>query len=195
MVHSRSETNLNRIFLDLCTSPEIRRKHGQQENTQRQYHPPLPSLKPIKSNSCSNIDEVSQTFNDSLLFDSDQIEQNNTLDLKTLQPTSPIQNLSVESSSQSTAVPLVPIESTGFTVPTTSISTHHSFNLFETLSINHTKKSSSHKPPRQETKKNKLPSLLTNSATTSQDLQQHDFINRLQDRLKSREHLRKFFLS
>jgi len=195
MVHSRSETNLNRIFLDLCTSPEIRRKHGQQENTQRQYHPPLPSLKPIKSNSCSNIDEVSQTFNDSLLFDSDQMEQNNTLDLKTLQPISPMQNLSVESSSQSTAVPLVPIESTGFTVPTTSMSTHCSFNLFETLSINHTKKSSSHKPTRQETKKNKFSSLVTNSATTSQDLQQHDFINRLQDRLKSREHLRKFFLS
>jgi hypothetical protein len=195
MVHSRSETNLNRIFLDLCTSPEIRRKHGQQENTQRQYHPPLPSLKPIKSNSCSNINEVSQTFDESLLFDSDQIEQNNTLDLETLQPTSPMQNVSIESSPQSTAVPLVPIESTGFTVPATSISTHCSLKLFETLSINHTKKSSSHKPTRQETKKNKSSSLLPNSATTSQDLPQHDFLNRLQDRLKSREHLRKFFLS
>ena len=194
MVHSRSETNLNRIFMDLCTSPAIRRKHGHQANNQRRYHPPLPSLKPIKSNSCSNIDDISQTFTESSSFNSNQIVQNNTLDLTTSPPTSPTQKISIEPL-QSTTVPLVPIESTGFTVQTTSLSTHHSLQLFETLSINHTKKSSSHERTPKENTRSTFVSLPTNSATPSQDLEQNDFVNRLQNRLKSRGHLRKFFLS
>jgi hypothetical protein len=187
MVRSRSETNLNRIFVDLCTSPEIRTKLSHQRNHQRQYHPPLPTLQPIKSNSCSNINQLEENLNQSSSsssFTNDQTEQRDTLnDLTYLQPP------------ESTAVPLVPMESTGFTVQPTTFSINHSLKLFETLSVKHWKKSSSHdQTPKDNKKTNTLP-LTSNPSNLSQDWKQQDFTNRLQNRLKSRGHLRKFFLS
>jgi type II secretory pathway pseudopilin PulG len=167
MVHSRSETNLNRIFFDLCTSPDIRNQHSQQRNNQRQYHPPLPNISELRENLTESSTSV----------DSEQRDI----------PTAMIE----EKSPKSTAIPLAPVESTGFTVQTPSYLTNPSFKLFETLTINHTKKSSSN----QENKKNDTVSLPSNSSNISQDWKQQDFANRLQDRLKSRKHLRRFFLS
>jgi hypothetical protein len=182
MVRSRSETNLNRIFFDLCTSPEIRRKHGDQPNHQRQYHPPLPSLQPIKSNSCSNINELSDNLNESTSsFASDQAEQHEPVHRTTLQPPG-----------SSTAIPLVPMESTGFTVQATAVTTQRSLKLFETGSINHSKTSSL---PEQTPKEKKSSTAVPLTPIPSQDWKQQDFTNRLQNRLKSRGHLRKFFLS
>jgi hypothetical protein len=183
MVRSRSETNLNRIFFDLCTTPEIRRKHGDQTNQQRQYHPPLPRLQPIKSNSCSNINELSDNLNESnSSFTSDQTdEQHEPVNRTTLQPPK-----------SSTAIPLVPMESTGFTVQATAVTAQRSLKLFETSSTNNTKKSPIEESTPKE-KKNSTAVPLTQ--IPSQDWKQQDFTNRLQNRLKSRGHLRKFFLS
>jgi hypothetical protein len=182
MVRSRSETNLNRIFVDLCTSPDLRTKHEHQINYQRQYHPPLPTLQPIKSNSCSNINDLAENLTESTSsFDSDQVEKGNSSNLL---------------SRESTAVPLTPMESTGFTVPvTTSLTMNHSLKLFETLAINHTNKSLLNEKIPKEDKKSSIIPLTPKLSTTSQDWKQQDFTNRLQNRLKSRGHLRKFFLS
>jgi hypothetical protein len=176
MVRSRSETNLNRIFIDLCTSPDIRRKHGHQ----RQYHPPLPALQPIKSNSCSNISELEQNLTEASSANSVQTEKT---DLASLSPT-PL----MRKESDATAIPLVPMESTGFTVQPAP-NTHRSIALFETLSINHLKK------PNEQNKTTKYSSLPINSTNVSQDFKQQDFLSRLQNRLKSRRHLRTVFLS
>lgn len=168
MVRSRSTTNLNRILLDLCTSPDIRRKHV---SPQRHYHPPLPTLKPMRSNSCPNIDEIAQTMTTSSSSNSDQDR----------------------SCSRATAIPLVPIESLGFTVQGSTLAPNPSLKLFGTTSISHSKQSSAeHKLP---DKKKDFLSAPLDSQLASEDLQNPDFINRLQNRLKSRGHLRKFFLS
>jgi hypothetical protein len=185
MVRSRSETNLNRIFIDLCTSPEIRRKHGHQPNDQRQYHPPLPVLQPIKSNSCSNINELASNLTETSSAESVPTEKRDALDLTSLSPI-PL----TRKKSESCAVPLVPMESTGFTVQPTP-SNPRPLTLFETLSINHLKKPLTN----EENQKNKCTSLPSNASTVSQDWKQQDFLSRLQNRLKSRRHLRTLFLS
>ena len=176
MVRSRSETNLNRIFVDLCTSPDLRSKVPHQ----RQYHPPLPTLKSIKSNSCSNIDELLQSTVESPPVD---VERNDLLAPK--------------KSHQSTSIPLVPMASTGFVLQPTSPSSQTSLSLFETLTINHTRKTSSlpvASPVHQQPEAT-LPSLSSTSSNSSQDWKQQDFTSRLRNRLSSRGHLRKFFLS
>ncbi|UJR08320.1 hypothetical protein I4U23_012591 [Adineta vaga] len=151
MVYSRSATNLNRIFLDLCTSPDVRRKH---DNNQRHYHPPLPNLKPTRSNSCPNIDEISQNMATSSSSSNDQIEQ----DLPAC---------------RSTAMPLAPIESIGFTVqPTLS-----SLKLFGTFSINQPKKASTDSKLSDTNKKTNFLSLPIDSQLATEDIQNPDFIH------------------
>ena len=103
MVRSRSETNLNRIFVDLCTSPDQRSTHNQQ----RRFHPPLPNLQTIKSNSCSNLNELVES---SISNEQEDVNRVQTPD--------------------DTTVPLIPMESTGFTVQTTTLTTHQSLKLF-----------------------------------------------------------------
>lgn len=197
MVRSRSETNLNRIFVDLCTSPDIRTKHKHDNKWKRQYHPPLPNLQPIKSNSCSNIHDLEETFTGSTIsFTSDENEQQDI-------PDTPVfQNL------ESPAIPLVPMESTGFIVQGTNpipVTPNRSLKLFETLAINHITQSSttnskpkskpkSEPEPESDTKSDILPTP-TNPSNILHDWKQQDFTNRLQNRLKSRGHLRKYFLS
>ena len=166
MVRSRSETNLNRIFVDLCTSPEFRPKVAHQ----RQYHPPLPTLKSIKSNSCSNIDELLQ----------------NTLDDERSVILAP------RPSKPSTSIPLVPVESTGFVVQSPMPLINHSLSLLETLTINHTRNTSS--LPMAAQKPSFHPSLSVTPSTSSQDSKQTDLTQRIRNRLRSHGPLRKFFL-
>lgn len=170
MVRSRSETNLNRIFVDLCTSPELRPKVAHQ----RQYHPPLPTLKSIKSNSCSNIDELLQ----------------NTLD----DERSVI--LVTRPSNQSTSIPLVPMASTGFVVQPPMPLINQSLSLLETLTINHTRPTSSLPiaAPVVSQKPSFHPALSVTPSTSSQDSKQTDLTQRIRNRLRSHGPLRKFFL-
>ncbi|CAF1170259.1 unnamed protein product [Rotaria sordida] len=165
MVRSRSETNLNRIFIDLCTSPDVRSKFGHQRNIQQQSNRPLPSLKPIKSNSCTNINELSSNLIASSSIENNEREQADTLNLTTVQATSHLENQSIESS-RLTTTSLVPMESTGFAVQTTSCPNHHSLTLFETLSISHLKKPSLHREISKEVK-TKISSLPSNSSIVS----------------------------
>ncbi|CAF4360982.1 unnamed protein product [Rotaria socialis] len=195
MVRSRSETNLNRIFIDLCTSPQARRKYKHERNDQQQHHSPLPTLKPIKSNSCSNIKELqpnSIASPSSSSSESVQDEQNDVLHRTTIEPTSIAQQQEIVEPQGSTTTLLVPMQSTGFSIQTT---TRHSSPLFETSTIrNHTVKSSfSQESAKDSTTKSS--SLQWHSSTASGDLKHQDFLNRLQNRLKSRKHLRKYFLS
>ncbi|CAF1255399.1 unnamed protein product [Rotaria sordida] len=179
MVRSRSETNLNRIFIDLCTSPDVRSKFGHQRNIQQQSNRPLPSLKPIKSNSCTNINELSSNLIASSSIENNEREQADTLNLTTVQATSHLENQSIESS-RLTTTSLVPMESTGFAVQTTPCSNHHSLALFETLSISHLKKPSLHREISKEVK-TKISSLPSNSSIESHDRKHQDFLNRLQN--------------
>ncbi|CAF1298206.1 unnamed protein product [Rotaria magnacalcarata] len=139
MVRSRSETNLNRIFIDLCTSPQARRKYEHERNDQRQHHPPLPTLKTIKSNSCSNIQELqpdSIASSSPSSFENVQDEQNDVLHRTNIEPTPIVQQQEIVKPRESTTTLLVPMQSTGFSIQTT---THPSSPLFETLAIsNHT---------------------------------------------------------
>jgi hypothetical protein len=84
------------------------------------------------------------------------------------------------------------MESTGFTVQATAVTTQRSLKLFATGSINHSKTSSL---PEQTPKEKKSSTAVPLTPIPSQDWKQQDFTNRLQNRLKSRGHLRKFFLS
>ncbi|CAF1255419.1 unnamed protein product [Rotaria sordida] len=185
MVRSRSETNLNRIFIDLCTSPDVRSKFGHQRNIQQQSNRPLPSLKPIKSNSCTNINELSSNLIASSSIENNEREQADTLNLTTVQATSHLENQSIESS-RLTTTSLVPMESTGFAVQTTPCSNHHSLALFETLSISHLKKPSLHREISKEVK-TKISSLPSNSSIESHDRKHQDFLNRLQNQETSAE--------
>ena len=186
MVHSRSETNLNRILVDLCTSPTVRPRHDKP----RQYHPPLPTLKPIRSNSCSNIDDVVS-----------HLTQLNTeersAELECLDLTVPYSLPTLRSSNASirpTAISLTPMPSTGFIVqPTSHVQTTPSFSLFETLSINHLKKSSAVTPLIPMTPKDSV--LKSTPSNSSNDFKAQDYTKRLRNRLTSREYLRKKFLS
>lgn len=153
MVHSRSESNLNRIFGDLSTLPDMSQKHEQEKC----HSTSLSVLQPIKSSSCSNI------------------PRDNPIESITLQ-------------TPSTAVPLVPIESTGFVVQSTIATAEQSLKLLDTWTINQSKTST-------DEKKNMHDQTVPLSAKPSEDWKEQDFANRLRNRLKSREHLRKFFLS
>lgn len=194
MVRSRSETNLHRIFIDLCTSPQARSKYEHAKTDQRPHHQPLPPLKTIKSNSCSNIKEIQANSIASpspSSFENVRDEQNDVLDRTTIETASSIQQ-EIAKPRRSTATLLVPMESIGFSVQTTS---DQSLPLFETLTTsNHTVKSSFSPESAKDTKV-KSSSLQWHSSTTSGDWKHQDFLNRLQNRLKSRKHLRKFFLS
>ena len=185
MVRSRSETNLNRIFVDLCTSPMLRPRHEKP----RQYHPPLPTLKPIRSNSCSNIDVVSDQFAQLKTKESAEVE---CLDLTVplLPPLLRTSNASI----RPTAISLTPMQSTGFIVQPTSLAqTTRPFSLFDTLSINHLNKSSVFTPliPTISTEK----VLKSTPSNSSNDFKAQDYTKRLRNRLTSREYLRKKFLS
>jgi hypothetical protein len=202
MVRSRSEANLNRILFDLCTTPEIRSKHEHIRNNQRQHHPPLPTLKPIRSNSCSDLSKTSQNVIQIPLSSLDD-HQTNTLDMMTPVRLSPLEPKNSIEKTKSPTVPLMPMESTGFTVQTTSYFANRSLSLFETTSINTTKKIHEHSSlfkreaallenSSLDDKPIKTTSLLS---TITNDWKQQDYTSRLRDRLKSRGHLRKFFLS
>jgi len=137
MVRSRSETNLNKIFLELCTSPSIRNKFGQIRNNQRQHNPPLPSLQPIKSISCTDLTKIHQDDKNniqSIFMDDTQME---TLDL-----TVPLQLPSTRSTTSTTltTLPLIPMESTGFAIEPSTCITNNSTLLFETTLINSTER-------------------------------------------------------
>ena len=155
MVHSRSESNLNRIFVDLCASPDMREQD--KCNSSSQCHLSLTVHQPIKSNSCSNLPDGH-----------------------------PVNSTTLQSSS--TAVPLVPIESTGFVVQPTIVTDQDSLKLLETWTINESKTST-------EEKKNMHDQTIPLTSKPSEDWKEQDFTNRLRNRLTSREHLRKFFLS
>lgn len=110
MVRSRSENNLNRIIFDLCTSPQERAKHLHE----RTYHPPLPSLKAVRSNSCSDIDNLS----------SNSVSSGR------------------ESPIKSTATLLVPMQSTGFSTDMNVTSSANTLHLFGSWTVNDSKTSS-----------------------------------------------------
>lgn len=178
MVRSRSETNLNKIFLNLCTSPEVRSKYNHSISIpQAPYRP----LQPIKSNSCSDLTklsniQISQTLNN------DKPEQE-TLDL-TVPHSLPILTKNKSNRLQTTNnTRLVPLESTGFIVQTdltlnnTNDKPHQECPLYN----------SSH-----DENKSKLSSLIS---TKSNDKKEYDYTHRLRQRLNARKHLRKFFLS
>ena len=118
MVRSRSETNLNNIFLDLCTSPEVRSKCTNTRPPQRASNPPLPALKPIISISHPDLTQISQDdeSQSSPLFNIGT----DTLDLTSSFPLpSPIRREHSPATSLN-ATPLSPMESTGFVVQTTT---------------------------------------------------------------------------
>lgn len=128
MVRSRSETHLNRIFLDLCTSPELRSKYGNTRKVQREYNPPLPTLQPIKSVSCTNLTQILQ--NNTRLPVTDDAETE-ALDLTVPLPP---RKRSITHTPPITT-PLIPMESTGFLVETPRL-TNRSATLFETTLLN-----------------------------------------------------------
>jgi hypothetical protein len=200
MVHSRSETNLDRIFFDLCTSPEVRTKHGHVRNNRRQNLPPLPCLQPIKSTSCSDLSKIPspRVFQSSSSFDNNQTDAMNLTSSPQLPPLGPRKSIG---NTISTPVPLMPIESTGFIVQTPLYFTNRSVSLFETTTTADTKKPTFHikttslQNHSSNNETSKHTSLPPTPLTVSNSWKQQDYTNRLSDRLKSRGHLRKFFLS
>ena len=197
MVRSRSETNLNKIFLDLCTSPEVRSKHGHSNNHQRTSNPPLPTLQSIKSVSNPDLNKISENEpQTSSVISMD----NESLDLTTPLPIPPLARHELPVTEASVATPLIPMESTGFTVQTTTwmnstdTSEQQQISSFPTQSfpLRNTFRHHHHHHHRQESNSNET-SLI--KKTSSGDKKQQDYTCRLRDRLKSREHLRKFFLS
>lgn len=238
MVRSRSETNLNRIFIDLCTSPNVRRKFDGQVKNRTKVHSQLPTLQPIRSNSCSKIDDFSTAILPPLSVQSAQEDENvlqpvkfqltpltrtnlpyNTLP-STTTPTSaflfqstqdvlPItthsisvsqptrfelagsSNISLES--QSTTRSLPPIESANGFEKTTASSGNDSLAFLQKFTINHVLKSSSQAQATNDSN-NKSEALEMQSSAPTEKPEQVDFIDRLQNRLKSRKYLRKFFL-
>ena len=121
MVRTRSEEKLNDIFLHLCTSPEIRVKFS---NTR--YHLPLPTLKPIKSNSCSDLTEIEQTH----MTDGKPTEDSDTLDLTTTFYFTLHEQKTVKDRARFNYIPLTSMESTGFTLQSSSYTANRSFSLF-----------------------------------------------------------------
>lgn len=188
MVRSRSETNLNKIFLDLCTSPEVRSNYRRPRNHQRISNPPLPTLKPIRSVSHPDLRTISQNESQSSSLINTETE---TLDLTTPLPLSPLPPHKSSTTATLTVAPLIPMESTGFIVQTTTLinstcTSQDQFSSFQTESF------SLQKTSRREKKSSEMPLITT---TSSGDKKQQDYTCRLRDRLKARGHLRKFFLS
>ncbi|CAF3748393.1 unnamed protein product [Rotaria sordida] len=141
MVRSRSQTNLNKIFLDLCTSPEVRSKHVHTQNTQRKYHP---TLKSIKSRSCSDLSNLSEdTFQSSSSSSSNnnQIQEtpklNNTIRHRLL-PLGPRKAIISKTSNVNSVTPM---ESTGFAIQTPTSPRDDSMSLLQTTLKNSTDKS------------------------------------------------------
>ena len=212
MVRSRSEANLNRILIDLCTSPSIRSKNEHIRNNPRWHHPPLPTLKSIKSNSCSDLTKPSTPILPvtSVSLDEETIPPSPS---PTAQPETSSLPLSFQRSpltakrsvalSSTPIVQLIPTESTGFVVQTPSYLTQTSLSLFETNLINSSVRHHGHRSLANVKSSSLGASPLvgqqsnTSSLTssTTNDWQQPDFASRLRDRLKARGHLRKFFLS
>jgi hypothetical protein len=266
MVRSRSETNLNKIFLELCTSPSIRNKLGHIRNNQRQHNPPLPKLQLIKSISCTDLTKIHHDNNDDVQSTSMDDTQTETLDL-TIPLQLPPPKIPITPTPLIT-FPLIPMESTGFVIQTSTFLTNRSTLSFETTLLNSTERpykqyssmqtershesypsiqiekpseqyptltikrplepysplpiqrhhaqypslqiqrpleqysplqtQRSHKQflPIQNSSSNNDKSKTTSLvAVPSNDRKHQDYTNRLRDRLKSRGHLRKFFLS
>jgi len=178
MVRSRSETNLNKIFLNLCTSPEVRSKYDHSNIVPQRSHRPL---QPIKSNSCSDLTDLcnTQTQQSSI---NDKTEQD-TLDL-TVPHSLPI--LTDKKSNRIVTreyTRLVPLESTGFTVQTDSTVNNTPLPSHQECALHN-----SH----SDKNKSKLSSIMSTKSSTKYD---HDYTQRLRQRLVARKHLRKFFLS
>jgi hypothetical protein len=189
MVRSRSETNLNKIFLDLCTSPDVRSKQVHPKSHQRVYNPPLLTLQAIKSISQPDLTKNSQNEPQSSILVNTEAE---ILDLTTPLPLPPLVRHEPPTTAALTITPLIPMASTGFTVQTTTFINSASiseqeFSSFETQSFPLRNTYHHHE------KKSNDVSLITK--TSSGDKKQQDYTCRLRDRLKSRRHLRKFFLS
>ncbi len=162
----------------------------------------MPTLKPIRSNSCSDLSKTSQNVIQIPLSSLDD-HQTNTLDMMTPVRLSPLEPKNSIEKTKSPTVPLMPMESTGFTVQTTSYFANRSLSLFETTSINTTKKIPEHSSlfkreaaSLENSSLDDKPSKTTSLVSTiPNDWKQQDCTSRLRDRLKSRGHLRKFFLS
>lgn len=170
MVRSRSASNLNKIFIDLCTSPQLRSK----QNCNPHCNPALPRLKAIRSNSCSDINETNRQEG--------KVSTENDSSLK---------------STQTTSTSLIPMESTGFDMKQIDYSTDESLSLFGCATINDLQRDQS--LSKQESSMidqySSLPVESTSSKTISPIWRKQDFTLRLRNRLKAREHLRKHFLN
>ena len=187
MVRSRSETNLNNIFLDLCTSAEIRKNCEHLRKNQRRWNPPLPTLTPIKSSSCSDLTKISQDYHRSSFVNTPDDE---TLDLITSPPLPTLARKNTPVVQKSSATPLIPMESTGFTIQRSSLinsddRSSERYSFFRTES--YPMQSTCSYQPRKET--------MPLTTIPSDDKKEQDYTHRLSDRLKARRHLRNFFLS
>lgn len=199
MVRTRSETNLNQIFSTLCDSPEVRPR-----TQHRRGNPPLPLLKPLRSNSCSDLPDATQTDRPKTAEDP-IIHQSQTLDVHSTSFSLPLQRKLAISPYETTAIRLTPMESTGFNVQTI-VSSNCSTSRLEDSPSPLEKKSSAPKTrieplvarrPRSQT--HNFDFLLNSEPVSpswkSLDSPTSDYTNRLRDRMNSRVHLRKAFLS
>lgn len=201
MVRSRCQSNSNRIFLDLCTSPALRSKYQQAQNGPGLQNKMLPTLKSMKSNSCSNLVGLSLNMIQPSISGNDETDQTEQLERTTDRPLSLLIAKKSNDSIKSTSIPLVPTESTGFIVQVSKLSTKRSIPEFNTTSVNHSKINDE-----QSLSLDKQPSLENSSlnynnkavslpSTTFKDKKNQDYISRLRHRLNLRGHLRKLFFS
>ncbi|CAF0755052.1 unnamed protein product [Didymodactylos carnosus] len=204
MVYSRSETNLTNIFINLCTSSNVIKSKNLKQNYQRRY-PPLKPLTILRSNSCSDLitdkqRDSSQSLTDNikhkkLSFDNhlsyeNQINNSSTIDIdkESMPGQSLISNdFTLSDSSQ---------QKYSFSITTASqspsspiISSDFSFRKRSFPDINDAVASLSIPHDHIDTT-----SQLSHE-TKSTQIKNDDYIFRLQHRYKSREHLRKAFLS
>ncbi|CAF1083552.1 unnamed protein product [Didymodactylos carnosus] len=215
MVYSRSETNLSNIFINLCTSPNVIESKNLKQNYQRCY-PPLKPLTTLRSNSCSGlinepVDENIQKSNEiscgniivkHVSFDDSSLRENQVVkcsvvetdvEHKPLQPFVSYGFMLSDSSQETpsslkTSPPLCPMVSTGFNIETKSdlnTETKTSSDL-----INRNVLSSVSMPDYVNITSQRL-----NETKRCQSKQSDYTTHRLQSRYKSREHLRKSFLS
>ena len=194
MVRSRSEASLNKIFLDLCISPEVRSKNPHIRNNhhhhyQRKPYRSLPALQPMKSNSCSDLNKTSEDTSPSTSIDT---SESDTLDLTVPFQLSPLIRKGASQIQPIVINPLVPCESTGFLVqpptPTLISSSPKTATQFLFCS-NHAFRF------HNSTYHEKSTITLPLTPLPSVDRKQQDYTSRLRDRLKSRNHLRNHFLS
>lgn len=131
MVRSRSQTNLNRIFLDLCTSPSIRSKHLHDQKGQNQQSSTLPRLHAIKSNSCSDLNSLENSMCP-LSSNNNETEQMHRSDLPArlhLEPLGPrlaMENSHETSNTNITAHSIPLCASTGFRLQSSTNSGNYS---------------------------------------------------------------------